>query len=109
MASNIKVSSKAYKHNFHFSYQERINEIADVLEDEPIKSLDKIVFWTEYVIKHKGAKFLKYKAGNIPLYQYLLLDVLLLAVVTLIFVLYILYILSKYLLRKKNLIKIKLG
>lgn len=92
-----------------FSYQKRIDEIADALEDEPIKSLDKIIFWTEYVIKHKGAKFLKYKAGDIPLYQYLLLDVIFFALVLFICVLYVLYKLSTYLIRRRNLIKIKVG
>lgn len=45
-------------------------------EDVPMKGLDKAIWWTEYVIRHKGAKQLRNPAADIPLYQYLLLDVI---------------------------------
>lgn len=45
------------------------------MHGDPIKQLDKAVFWTEYVIKHKGAHHLKSAALNLSWYQYLLLDV----------------------------------
>lgn len=45
--------------------------------------LEKAVWWSEYVIRHKGAQHLRSPAVDLPLYQYFLLDVIgfLLAVV----------------------------
>lgn len=38
--------------------------------------LEKAVWWTEYVIRHKGARHLRSPAVDMSLYQYLLLDVI---------------------------------
>lgn len=38
--------------------------------------LDTAVYWTEYVIRHKGAPHLRTAAVDMPWYEYLLLDVL---------------------------------
>lgn len=35
-----------------------------------------VVYWTEYVIRHKGAPHLKSQALNLTWYQYFLLDVI---------------------------------
>lgn len=35
-----------------------------------------IVYWTEYIHRHKGAPHLKSQALNLAFYQYLLLDVI---------------------------------
>lgn len=41
-----------------------------------MKSLDKVMWWMEYVIRHKGAKHLKCPRVDIPLWKYFLLDIL---------------------------------
>lgn len=46
-----------------------------------MKSLDKVVFWSEYVIKHKGAHFLKSRSGDLPFYQYHHFDLLAIVIV----------------------------
>lgn len=38
--------------------------------------LEKAVWWTEYVIRNKGAKHLRNPAADIPFYQYYLIDVI---------------------------------
>lgn len=38
--------------------------------------MDTAVYWVEYVARHKGAPHMKTAAVDMPLYQYLLLDVL---------------------------------
>lgn len=51
---------------------------------------EKVVWWTEYVLRHKGAKHLKSSAANLPFYQFYLLDVigsLMLAALIIIFIL----------------------
>lgn len=40
-----------------------------------MKGIDKVVWWTEYVIRHGGAKHLRNPAADLPWYQYFLLDV----------------------------------
>ncbi|KAJ8948062.1 hypothetical protein NQ314_008488 [Rhamnusium bicolor] len=43
---------------------------------DPMTGLEKAVWWTEYVIRNKGAKHLRNPAVNLPFYQYYLLDVI---------------------------------
>ncbi|KAF5287657.1 hypothetical protein FQR65_LT12185 [Abscondita terminalis] len=57
------------------SYRNRIRELADLSEDQPMTGLERAVWWTEYVLRHKGAKHLKSPVFDIPWYQYYLLDV----------------------------------
>ncbi|XP_025207086.1 UDP-glucuronosyltransferase 2B37-like [Melanaphis sacchari] len=44
-------------------------------KDRPMTPQESVVYWTEYVIRHKGAPHLKSHALNLTWYQYLLLDV----------------------------------
>ncbi|KAK4878164.1 hypothetical protein RN001_010670 [Aquatica leii] len=56
-------------------YRNRVKEIATLLSDLPLSGLEKVIWWIEYVLRHKGAKHLKSPAVDLPLYQYYLLDV----------------------------------
>lgn len=47
------------------------------MKDAPITQKEAVVYWTEYVIRHKGAPHLRTIAADMPLYEYLLLDVIL--------------------------------
>lgn len=49
--------------------------------------LEKATWWIEYVIRHKGF-YLKDHAGEIPLYQYLLLDIIGFCFVTVVILIY---------------------
>lgn len=65
--------------------------------------LETAVYWTEYVIRHKGAPHLRSAAVGMPWYQYYLIDVLfviLLTVATIILLLY--YLIFKVILRLTN-------
>ncbi|RZC32604.1 UDPGT domain containing protein [Asbolus verrucosus] len=64
-------------------------KVSTLLKEQPISSLTQAIWCIEYVLKHRGAKFLQ--QSEIPLYQYLLLDVFavfLLITVVFIFMLY---------------------
>lgn len=37
---------------------------------------ESVVYWTEYVLRHNGTKHLEPMSAEMPLYQYLLLDVI---------------------------------
>ncbi|XP_065199764.1 UDP-glucosyltransferase 2-like [Planococcus citri] len=57
-------------------YRENIIKWSKIIQDRPMSPLDEALYWTEYVLKHQGAPHLRIAAADMPLYQYLLLDVL---------------------------------
>ncbi|XP_040823459.1 UDP-glucuronosyltransferase 2B13-like isoform X2 [Ochotona curzoniae] len=68
------------------SYKENVMKLSRIHHDQPMKPLDRAVFWIEYVMRHKGAKHLRVAAYDLTWYQYHSLDVIgfLLACVTII-------------------------
>ncbi|KAJ8959699.1 hypothetical protein NQ318_021891 [Aromia moschata] len=58
------------------SYREAIKRLRQLALDVPMTGLEKAIWWTEYVIRHKGAKHLRNPVADLPLYQYYLLDVI---------------------------------
>lgn len=44
--------------------------------DMPLSPMDTAIYWTEYILRHKGAPHLRSSAVDLPLYQYLLFDVI---------------------------------
>lgn len=60
--------------------------------------LDTAIYWVEYVARHKGAPFMRTAAVDMPLYQYLLLDVIAFIVASLAITLFIVYWVCKKLL-----------
>lgn len=70
-----------------FRYKENIRKLSALHNDRPIDPLDLSVYWTEYVMKHKGAKHLRPAFHELYWFQYHSLDVIaLLATVLLVFV-----------------------
>nr|AAI41233.1 UDP glucuronosyltransferase 2 family, polypeptide B36 [Mus musculus] len=65
-------------------YKENAMWLSTIHHDQPMKPLDRAVFWIEFVMRHKGAKHLRPLAYNLTWYQYHSLDVIgfLLAFVT---------------------------
>ncbi|XP_066998493.2 UDP-glycosyltransferase UGT5 [Anabrus simplex] len=59
------------------SYQEKAKHLSQLFRDRPHSAMETAIFWTEYIIRHGGAPHLRSAAVDMPLYQYLLLDVLL--------------------------------
>ncbi|XP_025419478.1 UDP-glucuronosyltransferase 2C1-like isoform X2 [Sipha flava] len=51
-----------YKTLHDKSYKEKAKELSVIYQDQPLKSLDKAIYWIEYVIRHKGAHHLKTNA-----------------------------------------------
>ncbi|XP_057583348.1 UDP-glucuronosyltransferase 2B18-like isoform X3 [Hippopotamus amphibius kiboko] len=72
------------------SYKEKAVWLSIIQRDQPIKPLDRAVFWIEFVMRHKGAKHLRPAVHNLTWFQYHSLDVigfLLACVATAVFVL----------------------
>ncbi|CAL4070509.1 unnamed protein product [Meganyctiphanes norvegica] len=84
-------------------YQDNVNKMSAAIKDQPEHPLDRAIFWTEYVIRHKGAPQLRSPAAQISWINFLNLDILVLAHLAL----YVIYKLMKVLL--KVTMKILLG
>ncbi|XP_055140707.1 UDP-glucuronosyltransferase 2B15 isoform X3 [Symphalangus syndactylus] len=70
-------------------YKENAMKLSRIHHDQPMKPLDRAVFWIEFVMRHKGAKHLRVAAHNLTWIQYHSLDViafLLTCVATVIFI-----------------------
>nr|XP_023418166.1 UDP-glucuronosyltransferase 2B4-like isoform X4 [Cavia porcellus] len=71
------------------SYKENAMRLSRIHHDQPVKPLDRAVFWIEFVMRHKGAKHLRVAAHDLSWFQYHSLDVigfLLASVATVIFI-----------------------
>ncbi|EGW05453.1 UDP-glucuronosyltransferase 2A3 [Cricetulus griseus] len=70
-------------------YKENAMRLSRIHHEQPVKPLDKAVFWIEFVMRNKGAKHLRVAAHDLTWFQYHSVDVigfLLVCVVTLAFI-----------------------
>ncbi|XP_072797015.1 UDP-glucuronosyltransferase 2B31-like isoform X5 [Vicugna pacos] len=58
------------------SYKQNAMRLSTIQHDQPMKPLDRAVFWIEFVMRHKGAKHLRPAAHDLTWYQYHSLDVI---------------------------------
>ncbi|CAK6433118.1 unnamed protein product [Pipistrellus nathusii] len=58
------------------SYKENAMRLSRIHHDQPMKPLDRAVFWIEFVMRHKGAKHLRPASYNLSWFQYHSLDVI---------------------------------
>jgi glucuronosyltransferase len=62
--------------NFCPRYRENAQRLSQIFLDQPLTPLEQAVFWTEYVIRHKGAPQMRSAVLDLSWYQYFLLDVI---------------------------------
>lgn len=86
--------------------------MSKIFRDRPMTSLDKAVYWVEYVIRHKGAHHLRTAAMDLTWYQFYLLDVIAFISLIMLSLIFICYFTTKWtvksllnLLFKRNKIK----
>uniref|UniRef100_A0A3B1K4X8 UDP-glucuronosyltransferase n=1 Tax=Astyanax mexicanus TaxID=7994 RepID=A0A3B1K4X8_ASTMX len=58
------------------SYKEKMMKLSAIHKDRPVEPLDLAVFWTEFVMRHKGAQHLRPAAHDLNWVQYHSLDVI---------------------------------
>ncbi|KAM9742736.1 UDP-glucuronosyltransferase 2B18-like isoform 3-T3 [Dama dama] len=58
------------------SYKENVMRLSAIQHDQPVKPLDRAVFWIEFVMRHKGAKHLRPAIHDLTWFQYHSLDVI---------------------------------
>ncbi|XP_024862066.1 uncharacterized protein LOC108236932 [Kryptolebias marmoratus] len=59
------------------SYRKNMQRLSSLHRDQPVAPIDKAIFWTEYVMRHKGARHLRTEAYKMPWYSYYCIDVML--------------------------------
>jgi len=57
-------------------YREKVQRLSRIYRDQPLTPLQQAVYWTEYVIRHKGAPHFRSAVLDLAWYQYFLLDVI---------------------------------
>ncbi|KAK7798050.1 hypothetical protein U0070_010699 [Myodes glareolus] len=57
-------------------YKKNAMWLSTIHHDQPMKPLDRAIFWIEFVMRHKGAKHLRPLAHNLTWYLYHSLDVI---------------------------------
>lgn len=55
-------------------YKENVKKLRELVYDQPMTGRERAVWWTEYVIRHKGTKHLQYAGISVPFYQTYWLD-----------------------------------
>lgn len=73
-------------------YKENAVRLSRLLKDQPQSSVERAVYWIEYVIRHKGAPHLKSSAGDLNFMQYFMLDVIAVIGLVLLIILGLLYV-----------------
>ncbi|KAL2078311.1 hypothetical protein ACEWY4_025996 [Coilia grayii] len=57
------------------SYRENMQRLSRLHRDRPMHPLDSAIYWTEFVMRHKGATHLRTESYRMPWYAYHSLDV----------------------------------
>ncbi|CAH1375675.1 unnamed protein product [Tenebrio molitor] len=73
------------------TYTKNAKARSKIYHDRLINPMDTAVYWVDYIIRHGGASHLRVAALDLPLYQYLLLDVFIVDLVLILLIVYILY------------------
>lgn len=98
----------ALQEMLHVEYRERANLRQIIMRDKLNTAEEKVVFYTNYVLRHKGdLQHLQVEGARMPWYQSYMIDVILFCITVLICVLAIMIKLLKYLCRKIKNIFIK--
>lgn len=66
----------------YIRYKENAIKLSKIFHDQPIKPLDKAIYWIEYVIRHNGAHHLKTAGNKLNWFQFLSIDVILVLIIT---------------------------
>jgi glucuronosyltransferase len=83
-----------------YRYRENAQRLSRIYRDQPLTPLEQAVFWTEYVIRHKGAPHMRSAALDLTWYQYFLLDVIAVLMLAVGSFLLLAYLMLRALLRK---------
>uniref|UniRef100_A0A1S4H704 UDP-glucuronosyltransferase n=1 Tax=Anopheles gambiae TaxID=7165 RepID=A0A1S4H704_ANOGA len=73
----VETFSKAVNEVLHNPrYRDNVQRLSELFRDRPQSAMDTAVYWTEYVIRHKGAPHLRYPGADMNFFKRHSLDVL---------------------------------
>ena len=81
-------------------YREKAQRLSRIFRAQPLTPLELAVYWTEYVIRHKGATHLRSAVLDLAWYQYFLLDVIAVLALATVSILLILFFVCRVILKK---------
>uniref|UniRef100_A0A8C7X7V2 UDP-glucuronosyltransferase n=1 Tax=Oryzias sinensis TaxID=183150 RepID=A0A8C7X7V2_9TELE len=58
------------------SYRRNMQRLSRLRRDQPLRPLDTALFWIEFVMRHKGAAYLRTESYKLPWYSYHSVDVI---------------------------------
>lgn len=58
-----------------YRYANTVKEISNRFRDRPVQALDTAVYWTEYVLRHRGANHLQSNAIHLNFFQLHSIDI----------------------------------
>lgn len=85
---------------FQYRYKKNVQDAAMLMQDVQMTGLEKAVWWTEYLIRHKDISFMKTNVHNFNSFQYYLLDVILFCVVVTAIGIYVQFKITKFCFRR---------
>ncbi|XP_050522153.1 UDP-glucosyltransferase 2-like [Daktulosphaira vitifoliae] len=94
------------------SYFMNAQKLSQRYKDRPLNPTETVIYWTEYIIKHKGARHLQTAAIDMPWWKYFLIDTISFIVLFVCLVLYLIYVVLKSMYRfftKKVILKNKIN
>ena len=56
--------------------------MSSLFKDRPATAMNTAIYWIEYVIRHRGAKHMKYPGADLNFFQYYSLDVIAFLILT---------------------------
>ncbi|XP_055901886.1 UDP-glucosyltransferase 2-like [Eupeodes corollae] len=77
MESSAELLAKIEAFAITQRYQKNINKLHKILTDEPMRPVERAVWWIEYVLRNNGTQHLRHSWVKLSWVQYLLLDVVL--------------------------------
>ncbi|XP_015126429.1 UDP-glucuronosyltransferase 2B31 [Diachasma alloeum] len=84
-----EIKDKIYKVISNPKYKENMEKLGTILRDRPRHPLDEAIWWSEYVIRHKGAPY--FQSPRLPWYQHHMIDIYALFIVGLLVLCYLLW------------------
>ena len=79
------------------SYRVHMQRLSRLHRDQPMKPLDRALFWIEFVMRHKGAAHLRTESYKMPWYSYHSVDVVVFLLAILLLILLSFIVVIRYL------------
>lgn len=86
------------------SYRQRAQRLSEIHKDQPGHPVNRTVYWINYILRHNGAQHLRAAVYSISFYQYFLLDIAFVVLVSAALLYYILARITKFICKQSKLL-----